>query len=254
MTPEEQAARLNTIASFLAARDVERPEDAGADLVALLGSAVLAAAEAAALAALAGETLLLVCGGVGHSTPYLWENVRRHPVYGGVPVDGRPEAEVLRDIVVHHLGVPGERLLLEARSTNCGDNAVQARRVLAEHGLRPRTVLLVQDPTMQRRTDASFRQAWGDDTEVRFVNHAPFVPRLKVDGNRLALTNGRAAESWTVHRFVSLVLGEVPRLRDDESGYGPRGRGFIAQVDVPPEVEEAHAALVRDLGGVERLL
>ena len=32
-------------------------------------------------------------------------------------------------------------------------------------------------------------------------------------------------------------MGEVPRLRDDEHGYGPLGRGFIAHVDVPDEVE-----------------
>jgi hypothetical protein len=43
---------------------------------------------------------------------------------------------------------------------------------------------------------------------------------------------------------VALLLGEVPRLRDDAEGYGPRGRGFQAHVDVPAEVEAAYAALV----------
>jgi len=33
-------------------------------------------------------------------------------------------------------------------------------------------------------------------------------------------------------------------LRDDEDGYGPRGRGFQAHVDVPPEVEAAYDALL----------
>lgn len=37
----------------------------------------------------------------------------------------------------------------------------------------------------------------------------------------------------------SLALGEIPRLRDDENGYGPRGRGFIAHVDIPEAVEAA---------------
>jgi len=32
-----------------------------------------------------------------------------------------------------------------------------------------------------------------------------------------------------------LLLGELPRLTD----YGPAGRGFIAQVDVPAEVQQA---------------
>lgn len=44
---------------------------------------------------------------------------------------------------------------------------------------------------------------------------------------------------WDVDRYRALLMGEVPRLRDDEEGYGPRGAGFIAHVDVPDEVERA---------------
>lgn len=48
---------------------------------------------------------------------------------------------------------------------------------------------------------------------------------------------------WSVDRYISLLLGEIPRLRDDPSGYGPKGKGFIDHVDIPIEVEEAHAWL-----------
>lgn len=44
---------------------------------------------------------------------------------------------------------------------------------------------------------------------------------------------------WTMERYLTLLMGEIPRLRDDAEGYGPRGRGFIAHVDVPEEVERA---------------
>ena len=44
---------------------------------------------------------------------------------------------------------------------------------------------------------------------------------------------------WPVARFMSLLLGEIPRLRDDTGGYGPRGRNFIDHTDVPEEVEAA---------------
>ncbi len=37
-------------------------------------------------------------------------------------------------------------------------------------------------------------------------------------------------------------MGEVPRLRDDTEGYGPRGRDFIAHVDVPEDVDIAYQA------------
>jgi len=50
---------------------------------------------------------------------------------------------------------------------------------------------------------------------------------------------------WDVDRYISLLLGEIPRLRDDEGGYGPAGKNFIDHIDVPAEVEEAHARLAQ---------
>ena len=38
-------------------------------------------------------------------------------------------------------------------------------------------------------------------------------------------------------------MGEVPRLRDDRYGYGPVGKGFIAHVDIPENVEKAFSEL-----------
>lgn len=48
---------------------------------------------------------------------------------------------------------------------------------------------------------------------------------------------------WPLDRYVSLLMGEIPRLTDDPNGYGPAGRGFIAHVEVPAEVAKAHGAL-----------
>lgn len=48
---------------------------------------------------------------------------------------------------------------------------------------------------------------------------------------------------WEVDRFISLLLGEIPRLRDDANGYGPAGKDFIDHVDTPQEVEAAWARL-----------
>lgn len=50
----------------------------------------------------------------------------------------------------------------------------------------------------------------------------------------------------------ALYLGEIPHLRDDENGYGPLGKNFIAHVEIPPEVmsvfdylQEKYPELVR---------
>ncbi len=48
---------------------------------------------------------------------------------------------------------------------------------------------------------------------------------------------------WDIPRYRTLLMGEVPRLRDDENGYGPNGAGYLAHVDVPTEVEKAYETL-----------
>jgi uncharacterized SAM-binding protein YcdF (DUF218 family) len=207
------AEHLDTIASWLALEDDE-PEHV--DLMLLFGGSLPSGWDQAAGSVLAGRvgTLMLV-GGQGHTTDVLRQLVGA----------GTEDAEA--DLMAAHLwrehGI--DRVLLERASTNCGNNITLARDLALRRGLRPRTVALVQEPTMQRRMDAVFRLVWSDAVPV----------------NRPA-PDGR--DTWPRDRWISLVMGEVPRLRDDEHGYGPRGRGFLAHVDVPDEVEQAHAALV----------
>jgi hypothetical protein len=50
-------------------------------------------------------------------------------------------------------------------------------------------------------------------------------------------------ELWETGRFFDLIMGEIPLLRDDEVGYGPKRKGFIPHVDIPVEVEEAWRGL-----------
>lgn len=44
-------------------------------------------------------------------------------------------------------------------------------------------------------------------------------------------------------RYIMLLMGEIPRLSDNEDGYGPKGKDFIAHVNIPNEVEEAFLEL-----------
>jgi hypothetical protein len=44
---------------------------------------------------------------------------------------------------------------------------------------------------------------------------------------------GRSRHCQRMERFISLLMGEVQRLRNDEQGYGPRGKGFFAEVILP---------------------
>jgi hypothetical protein len=43
-----------------------------------------------------------------------------------------------------------------------------------------------------------------------------------------------------MERFLALILGEIKRLRDDQDGYGPRGRNFLPHVEIPAPVIESY--------------
>lgn len=53
-------------------------------------------------------------------------------------------------------------------------------------------------------------------------------------------------------RYVSLLMGEIPRLTDNAEGYGPLGKNFIAHVNIPDGVREAFEQLKEEYGSETR--
>lgn len=239
-----RAARLksavNSLSRFLAKRDIEEPTAAAlvkqiglkkADVLILLGNAIPFTAEVAARAYhAAAADAILISGGVGHSTGFLRRALAAHSVYRGLDTENKTEADLFYELLTNYLNVPGDQIYVENQSVNCGDNAVKSLQALKKYGLEHESILLMQDPTMQLRSDASFRKVFGG---ARIVSYAPFVPAVD---DALNLTNRDVAGLWDERRFFSLLAGEIPRLLDDPSGYGPRGKNFIAHVDVPREM------------------
>jgi DUF218 domain len=158
---EQARDDVNRIAAYLARRDIASLSPAvvpRADVLVLCGSAVLAAIELAATAFQDGlADRFLVSGGIGHSTPYLRQAVRENPRYGDVPTDTRSESAIIAEILCRHHAVPDAAILIEDESTNCGENAEFSVDLLKLAPLKLRSVLLLQDPTMQRRTHECFR-------------------------------------------------------------------------------------------------
>jgi uncharacterized SAM-binding protein YcdF (DUF218 family) len=116
-----------------------------ADCILVLGSHDTRVAARGAEVFLAGWAPLVVFSGdLGALTSGLWD---------------RPEAEIFADIAAE-MGVPRERMLIESRSTNTGENVDFSRALLAERGLRPNRAIAVQKPYMERRTHATFKQRW----------------------------------------------------------------------------------------------
>lgn len=247
----ELVPAANAVAAFLALDEFDPDIDrANFDLVVLAGNAILSTAIGAFEVAKTICGPVLITGGIGHSTSLLAGVVAGQKAYAGIAVEERPEADILRDIAVYVHGLDEAQVLVEPASTNCGENAEFSLRLLDRLGIRPRKPLLIQDPLMQRRTDASFKRAWSASTwQTEFVNWPTFIPRLEYVDGRVGYVSSLSGPLWTGQRFMSLLLGEIPRLRDDEDGYGPRGKGFITHVDIPDEIEEHYRALVAHFRG-----
>ena len=240
-------AALNEIVRFLALDDVSPRERAGEmvryDLVVYAGNAMLWTFEGAARRAKDADTPLLIAGGIGHQTPFLRAAVAAQTLYSEIPVEGRPDARILADIAIRWWGLPPDRVLIEDRSRNGGENAAFSLALLRQTSCRPHKVLLIQDPLMQRRTFATFGKVWRGEEAVTFLNWPVLVPSLVREDDAVRITAPAALALWSPEQFVALLLGEVMRLRDDADGYGPQGRGFIDHVDVPPDVESAYRHL-----------
>jgi hypothetical protein len=176
--------------------------------------------------------------------------------------DGRSEASWISEILVICFEFPQEKIWLEDKSTNCGANAQMTLRVLPdqldafiasnrrEPAASPHDVqlLIIQDPTMQRRSLLSFLR------HVELLESAQNARGYRwriatVDTNAAASTNLTAEGvamtfGYNIDRLVSLVVGEHQRLMPGPSGYGPLGAHFIADGgEIPPDVEAAFSAL-----------
>ncbi|KPI36334.1 Protein YdcF [Cyphellophora attinorum] len=185
---------INAIANFLA--HVEIPSlssyKSQIDVIVLCGNSILPIADHVFSALEANPRLvkcLVICGGIGHSTGYLYEAVGAHAKYRSRADDiqGLPEARVLELIRTKFYDVAkvsgsGLKVIIEDQSTNCGANAIETRRVLDAAGITsPEQIVIVQDPTMSLRTRAAFQKVYADHTDPpRFETCPTFIPKLTV--------------------------------------------------------------------------
>lgn len=245
--PDTTLAAVNTLGQWLALNDFAgKPHPVQADCIILAGNAVIPTIDAACQLAARAKAPLLVSGGVGHSTPFLYAAIARHPRYNVIRTTGRSEAAIIGDIARQFWRIPPERILLEDKSTNCGENARLSCELLRRQLPQASRVVVVQDPTMQRRTMATFaRVSEAHPGNVRFLSWPGVTPLLR-NGQRGLSFTPREEGLWATDRYLSLILGEIPRLRDDEQGYGPRGRNFIAHVEFPASIDAAWRTLQND--------
>lgn len=269
MDPQQIADDMNVLAGFLGRRDVpELTQDAlearygwrQVDVMALFGGSILAGGDVLAAAMRAGVARrYVIVGGAGHTTQTFRERVR-----GLCPdldfADDACEADVFAAYLRMRHGLDAD--LLERQSTNCGNNITYLCDLLVQHGVPCHSLILSQDATMQLRMQAICRHDWPEVEPVSFATYTTWVvgERCVADDDRggadtgVEVSCGQATPTdpfealafdpeplgmWTPRRYLTLLMGEIPRLTDDEHGYGPCGKDFLAHVDIPDEVVAA---------------
>lgn len=240
---------VNALARFLGRRDVERlaPEDLErryglrqADAMALFGGSILAGGDVLAEAIRAGVArTYFIVGGAGHTTETFRLRVR--DLFPDLSfADDAPEADVFAAYLAQRHGLSVDHL--ERASTNCGNNITYLLRQFETEGMDVRSLILSQDATMQRRMGAELELEAPDITPICFATYA-----VDAVGDESSAVGFSVADPplgmWEPERYLSLLMGEIPRLTDDERGYGPKGAGHLVHVDVPAPVRAAFEEL-----------
>ena len=130
-------------------------------------------------------------------------------------------------------GIPSDRILIENRSTNTGENFRFSRKLLEARGLNFQSFILTQKPYMERRVLATAQRQW---PELDVVITSPPISC----GDYLSGCLPRDA-------VIQHIVGDFQRVKV----YGENG--FQARQEIPAEVWEAFERLV-DLGYDRRLV
>ena len=184
-----------------------------ADAILVLCSHDTAVAERGAQLFLDGNApLLIFSGGLGGITRQMWTE---------------PEADRFAAIA-RAAGVPADRILVENRSTNTGENVAFTRALLVERGLNPQSFILVQKPYMERRTFATFRKVWPEMAAI------VTSPRVSFDDYLARYSNASLSE----REVIGIMVGDLQRSREYPA------RGFQVEQDIPDDVWDAFQRLV----------
>jgi uncharacterized SAM-binding protein YcdF (DUF218 family) len=251
------ADNLNTLSDFLGKRDIhtlscsaleEKYQISQADLLILFGGSIAYGCDVVgkAVSNHIAKNFMIV-GGEGHTTDSL-----RRAINDACPqivTAGKMEADIMSEYIQWKYDL--DHIWIERNSTNCGNNITNALDVMKQNDLTPSHIIIVQDSTMQCRMDAGFRK-YVQDSKVQIINFAAYNVRVEVRGVDIIIEPTDIWGMWDIEAYITLLMGEIPRLFDDANGYGPNGKQYIAHVDIPTKVMSAFEQLQDIYGDLVR--
>ncbi len=123
------------------------------------------------------------------------------------------------------MGVPESVLMVEAESTNTGENIIFTQQLLAEHAIYPKRIILVHKPYMERRAFATAIKQW---SEIDYVVTSPNIPYNEYP-------NATIPKDIVINQMVADMQRIIiyPAL------------GFQTRQHIPRAVHEAYDELIR---------
>lgn len=249
------AESINILGRFCGKRDIsaltshELKEKYGleqADVMVLFGGSILAGGEVLAEAMKNGiAKKYVIVGGAGHTTETL--RIKMQNEFPEIETDGLTEAKVFAAYLKYQYNLEPD--FLECKSTNCGNNITYLLDLLKENNISFNSIVLSQDATMQHRMEAGLRKYISQDNII--INYAVYNAEVVVRDNELEFQQNIWG-MWSMERYITLLMGEIPRLSDDAGGYGPNGKNYIVHVEVPIEVYNAFIELKKVYGAFIR--
>lgn len=187
-----------------------------ADCILALGSHDTRVAERGAELFLEGlGDTLIYSGGLGRLTEDMWD---------------RAEAEIFSEIAVK-MGVPENKIIIENKSTNTGENILFTRRILEERNLNFNKFIVVQKPYMERRAYATFKKHW-PEKHIMITS-----PQLSFE----EYCNTSKVEDINMEEVINIMVGDLQRIKVYAE------KGFQIYQEIPDYVWSAFQQLV-DMG------
>ena len=192
-----------------------------ADCIFVLGSHDLRVAEYSAQLFLKGYApWIIFSGGIAHHGDLLETSWNK------------TEAEIFAKRAIQQ-GVPEDKIIIENKAKNCGENVLFTERMLKEKNLNVNSVIAVQKPYMERRTLATIKVYWPDK-------------KIIVTSPPIDFENYPTKEI-TKDDVINIMVGDLQRIQVYPE------KGFQIFQEIPDEVLEAYQKLVK-LGYTKHLL
>ncbi len=252
---EQIAKNINILGEFCGKRDINEltPEELNrkygirqVDVMVLFGGSIMYGGDIFAQAIKNNiAKKYIIVGGAGHTTETLRQLVYRD--YPLIETMGLTEAEIFNRYITFKYGLKAD--YLECKSTNCGNNITYLLDLLKQNNIEFNSIILSQDATMQYRMEAVLRKYVSDN--IIIINFAVYSAKVIALDSELVYDT-EIYGMWDIDRYLELLMGEIPRLLDNADGYGPKGRDFIAHVDIPQKVIEAFDELKKEHGSMVR--